>query len=152
MIKLYPLAAVILLFFFSCTKKDGMKYRVGQEWNYKTRPGEENSILKILKTEEYPASGKVIHISINGLKMKDPHHPEGIADKISHLPITEEALDQSVISIKKDTRRMPDSIEVDGYSYWKKEFDKGNAGVFSIPVSEIVNVMEKSIVSGDYTK
>lgn len=152
MIKLYPLAAALLLFFLGCTKKDNMKYNVGQEWKYKTRPGEENSILKILKIEEYPATGKVIHISINGLKMKDPQHPKGIADKISHLPITEEALDQSVISIKNDTRQMPDSTETDGYSYWKKEFDKGNAGVFSIPVSEIVNVMEKSIVSGDYTK
>lgn len=152
MIRRYPLAAVILLLFFSCTKKDNMKYNVGQEWKYKTRPGEENSILKILKIEEYPATGKVIHISINGLKMKDPQHLKGIADKISHLPITEEALDQSVISIKNDTRQMPDSTETDGYSYWKKEFDKGNAGVFSIPVSEIVNVMEKSIVSGEYTK
>lgn len=28
------------------------KYRVGQEWNYKTRPGEENSTPKILKIEE----------------------------------------------------------------------------------------------------
>jgi hypothetical protein len=152
MIKLYSLAAVILLFFLCCAKKDDMKYRVGQEWNYKTRPGEENSILKILKIEEYPDYGKVIHISVNGLKMKNPQHPKGIADRISHLPVTEEALDKSVIRIKNDTRQMPDSLETDGYSYWKKEFDKGSAGVFSTPVSEIVNVMEKSIVSGDYTE
>ncbi len=152
MIKLYSLTAVILLFFVGCTKKDTMKYHVGQEWNYKTRPGEENSILKIFKIEECPATGKVLHISINGLKMKDPHHPEGIADKISHLPVTEEALDKSVIRIKKDTRKLPDSLEMDGYSYWKKEFDKGSAGLFSIPISEIVNEMEKSIVSGDYIK
>jgi hypothetical protein len=31
-----------------------MKYKVGQEWKYKTRKGEENSTLKILKIEEYP--------------------------------------------------------------------------------------------------
>jgi len=43
-----------------------MKYLVGQEWKYKTRQGEENSILKILKIEEYPDYGKVIHISVNG--------------------------------------------------------------------------------------
>jgi len=84
--------------------------------------------------------------------MQNPQHPKGIADKISHLPITEEALEKSVIRIKNDTRQMPDSFETDGYSYWKKEFDKGSAGVFSTPVSEIVNVMEKSIVSGDYTE
>jgi len=152
MIKLYSLVAAIFLFFLGCTKKYDMKYNVGQEWKYKTRPGEENSTLKILKVEEYPTVGKVIHISVSRLKMKNPQHPTGIADKISHLPITEEALYKSIISIKNDTRQMPDSIEMDGYSYWKKEFDKGNAGVFSIPVSEIVNTMEKSIVSGDYTK
>ncbi len=152
MIKLYPLVVTILLFFLGCTKKDDMKYNVGQEWKYKTRQGEENSTLKILKIEEYPTIGKVVHISLSGLKMKNPQHPTGIADKISHLPITEEALDKSIISIKNDTRQMPDSTEMDGYSYWKKEFDKGNAGVFSISVSEIVNSIEKSIVSGDYTK
>ncbi len=151
MIKLYTLVAAIFLFFLGCTK-NSMKYNVGQEWNYKTRPGEENSTLKILKIEEYPTIGKVIHISLSGLKMKNPQNPKGVADKISHLPITEEALDKSIIRIKNDTRQMPDSTEMDGYSYWKREFDKGNAGVFSIPVSEIVNSMEKSIVSGEYTE
>ncbi|SDH57827.1 hypothetical protein SAMN05421846_101206 [Chryseobacterium taeanense] len=152
MIKSHALVATILLFFLGCTKKDDMKYSVGQEWKYKTRQGEENSSLKILKIEEYPTGGKVIHISMKGLKMKNPHHPEGIADKISHVPITEDALDKSVISIKHDSRKTPDSTELDGYYYWKKEFDKGNAGVFSIPVSEIVSLMEESIVSGDFTE
>ncbi|MDR6159979.1 hypothetical protein QF023_003495 [Chryseobacterium sp. SLBN-27] len=129
-----------------------MKYSVGQEWNYKTRPTEENSTLTILKIEEYPKHGKVIHISVNELKMKNPQHPDGIADRISHLPLSEEALDNSVISLKNEISRKPDSIEMNGYSYWKKEFDKGKAGVFSIPVSEIVSSMEESIVSGDYTE
>ncbi len=152
MMKLYTLTALILLFFVCCTKKDDMKYSVGQEWNYKTRPTEENSTLTILKIEEYPKHGKVIHISVDELKMKNPQHPDGIADRISHLPLSEAALDNSVTSLKNETRRKPDSTEMDGYSYWKKEFDKGKAGVFSIPVSEIVSVMEESIVSGDYTE
>lgn len=152
MIKFYIIAAASLLLFIGCTKKYDMKYSVGQEWKYKTRQGEENSTLKILKINKYPDSGKVIHISVKGLKMKNPHHPEGIADKISHLPITEDALDKSIISIKNNIRQMPDSTEMDGYSYWKKEFEKGDAGVFSIPVSEIVSLMEESIISGDYTE
>lgn len=150
--KLYPLTALILLFLAGCTKKDDMKYSVGQEWNYKTCPTEENSTLTILKIEEYPKNGKVIHISVSGLKMKNPQHPDGIADRISHLPLSEEALDNSVTSLKNETHRKPDSTEIDGYSYWKREFDKGKAGVFSTPVSEIVTLMEESIVSDDYTE
>lgn len=64
MIKLCALTATILLASFSCTKND-VKYSVGQEWQYKTRPTEEKSTLKILKIEEYPETGKVIHISIS---------------------------------------------------------------------------------------
>ncbi|MDW9379953.1 hypothetical protein [Chryseobacterium sp. JV558] len=148
--KLYTFIAVILLLSFSCTKKD--QYSVGQEWNYKTRPTEKNSTLTILKIEEYHETGKVIHISISGLKIKDTTSTTGIADKFTHIPISEEALDKSVTTLKSETGKKPDSLEMDGYSYWKKEFDKGDAGIFTIPVSEIVSSMEKSIVAGDYTK
>ncbi|WP_312286341.1 hypothetical protein [Chryseobacterium gleum] len=151
MIKLYTLIATLLLFFLSCTKND-IKYSVGQEWKYKTRSTEKGSTLKILKIEEYPNTGKVIHISVSGLKIKSPESPDGFAHQLSHIPISEEALNKSVTKLQNETRKMPDSLELDGYSYWKKEFDKGNAGIFTIPVSEIVSTMEKSIVAGDYTK
>ncbi|MDH5035534.1 hypothetical protein [Chryseobacterium cucumeris] len=147
--KLYTFIAALFLLPFSCAKKD--QYSVGQEWNYKTRPTEKNSTLTILKIEEYPETGKVIHISVNGLKMKNPASPTGYAENLSHLPISEEALNNSVTTLKKETYKKPDSLEMDGYSYWKKEFDNGNAGIFTIPVSEIVSTMEKSIIAGDYT-
>lgn len=147
--KLYTLIVGILLLFSACTKKD--QYRVGQEWYYKKRPTEKSSILTILKIEEYPETGKVIHISISGLKIKDTTSTTGIADKFTHIPLSEEALNKSVTTLKNGTYKKPDSLEMDGYSYWKKEFDKGNAGIFTIPVSEIVNTMEKSIIAGDYT-
>ncbi|REC62848.1 hypothetical protein DRF65_08480 [Chryseobacterium pennae] len=151
MIKLFTLTVAALLTLLSCTKND-MKYSVGQEWNYKTRPIEANSTLTILKIEEYPKTGKVIHISISGLKMRNPDSPSGFAEKLTHIPMSEEALDKSVTKVYKENSKMPDSLEMDGYSTWKKEFDKGDAGVFAIPVSEIVSVMEKLIIKGDYTK
>lgn len=148
--RLYTLIVGILLLFSSCTKNDS--YHVGQVWNYKTRPTEKNSTLKILKIEEYPETGKVVHISISGLKVKNPASPTGFAEYFSHLSISEEALNKSVTSLKNETDKKPDSLEMDGYSYWKKDFNKGKAGIFTIPVSEIITSMEKSIVAGDYTK
>lgn len=124
-----------------------MKYKVGQEWNYKTRKGEENSTLKILKIEEYPTHGKVIHISISGLRVINPDSNEGFANEFTHIPISEKALDESVTELKSEKVKLPDFI--DGYSYWKKEFDQGVAGVFSISVSEIVDLMEESIITGN---
>lgn len=149
----FLIVTIITLFAISCKDNSGtMKYSVGQIWNYETRRGEEKSTLKILKIENYSETGNVVHISISGLKIKNPVSPTGYAENFSHIPISEEVLDKSVTNLKNETHKKPDSLELDGYSYWKKEFDKGNAGVFTIPVSEIVGKMEESIVSGDYTK
>jgi len=138
----------LFLFLTNCKdNSDAVKYNVGQEWNYKTRQGEENSTLKILKIEEYLQHGKVIHISIGGLKVRNPNSKEGIAEEFTHIPISEKALDESVTELKNENSKIPKYIE--GYSYWKKEFDKGQAGVFSIPVSEIVNSMEEAILTGN---
>ncbi|WP_027387983.1 hypothetical protein [Chryseobacterium gregarium] len=144
----YTVTAIALLFFSGC-KQNGTKYSAGQEWKYKTRPGEENSTLKILKVEEYAKTGKVVHISISGLKIKNPKSPEGFAQNLSHIPVSEEALDKSVTRLQNENSKAPDTLELDGYSYWKKEFDKGKAGIFTIPVVEIIDSMEETIVSGN---
>jgi hypothetical protein len=142
---------ITTLFLSQCkNNSEADKYRLGQEWNYKTRPGEEKSTLKILKIEEYPQTGKVIHISVSKLRMKSPKSPEGFANELSHIPISEGALNKSVTKIQSENGKIPDSTEMDGYSFWKKEFDKGEAGIFKIPVSKIVELMEDQIVSGNY--
>lgn len=144
---------ITTLFLSQCkNNSEADKYRVGQEWSYKTRSGEEKSTLKILKIEEYPQTGKVIHISVSGLSMKSPKSPEGFANGLNHLPISEEALNKSITKLQNENGKTSDSLEMDGYSYWKKEFDKGEAGIFKVPVAEIVGLMEDTIISGNYTE
>lgn len=147
MIKLQILTTLFLfLFLTNCKNPETTKYKVGQEWNYKTRKGEENSTVKILKIEEYPKHGKVIHISIGGLNVGDPDVENHFAKEFSHIPISEKALDDSVTELKNEKVKLQSKI--DGYDYWKKEFDQGIAGVFSISISEIVDLMEESIITG----
>ena len=47
------------------------KFKVGQIWKYNTRQSEEKSTLTILKVEKYDSAGVVIHIYVNGLKLKN---------------------------------------------------------------------------------
>ena len=62
--------------------------------------------------------------------MGNPDVEKGFANEFTHIPISEIALDKSVTKLKNEKVKLPDSI--DGYSYWKKEFDQGIADIFSI--------------------
>ncbi len=43
----FSILTITTLFLSQCkNSSEANKYRVGQEWNYKTRPGEEKSALK----------------------------------------------------------------------------------------------------------
>jgi hypothetical protein len=77
----------------------------------------------------------------------NPDVEKGFANELTHIPITEEALDKSVTVLKNNKVKL--QTKIDGYEYWKKEFDQGIAGVFSISVSEIVDSMEEVIITGE---
>jgi hypothetical protein len=77
----------------------------------------------------------------------NPDVEKGFAEELTHIPISEKALNGSVTELKNEKVKLPNKI--DGYDYWKKEFDQGIAGVFSISMFEIVDLMEKSIITGN---
>lgn len=122
------------------------EYKEGQVWNYKTRANELESKLIILKVEEYETLGEVIHISVIGLAMVDDSNPSEVMDDIYHMPFSKEAIDDSVISFD-DMTEIPNYSE--GYEIWMESFVKGEAGVFSVLVSEAVEFMEKTINEGE---
>ena len=121
------------------------KYSVGQVWSYRTRPDESESKLYIVRVTESDKLGPIYNIFLDGLSLKNPHI-EGDQDVLPHAPVSAETLDASVTALV-ETRHsdLPDISE--GYQTWKEAFDAGNAGVFTIPVSNIVQYIE-DIVNG----
>ena len=123
------------------------KFIVGQEWNYETREGEENSTLKILKIDEIENTEKnIIHISISGLKIENPNNSAKYYKDLRHIPICEKTLKNSVTKVKNEKSELPDFNE--GYSIWKEAYEKKEAGFFTISVLEIVKFMDKTINQG----
>ena len=120
-------------------------FEAGQVWKYKTRSNELDSRLIILKVEQYENSEEVIHIAVVGLSMKNVHDPSWLGDDISHMPFNREALVKCVVSFDKMIE-VPDFSE--GYEIWKEAFDKGEAGIYSVSVSETVDIMEATINEG----
>ena len=118
------------------------KFTVGQQWHYNTRPQEPNSTLTILKIEKHPNLDIIIHIAIADVLIPSPDGDEP-KDTISHMPIDGDVLESSVTTIAQESVPLPDSAG--GYQIWRESFDKGEAGVFSRPVSECVGYMDDAI-------
>lgn len=117
------------------------KYRAGQVWSYKTRTGEENSRIYIVKVDTDGELGSIFHIYVDGIAIKNPHLPNGGSQtSLPHSPVSAETLDASVVELIESDGKMPDISE--GYGVWKEAYDKGEAGVFTIPVAKIVQYIE----------
>ena len=117
------------------------KYKEGQVWSYKTRENESNSKIYIVKIEYNKTIGKIYHIYIANLNIKNPYQKSKIQNNLSHSPVSEKTLDDSVIKIV--TAKYENNINIsDGYVAWKEAFDDGKAGVFTIPVNEIIQCIE----------
>ena len=115
----------------------------GQVWTYNTRSGEEASLIVICRVETDPKLREIVHIHVNGLRFKNKHAPGGSSDQIGHMPYSGEALRKSLTKLEATGAALP-AFE-DGYQEWRSAFDKGEAGVWTAPVSEAIAGMESAL-------
>jgi len=128
---------------FSSVVSAAPSLKEGDIWAYKTRPGEEQSTLTILKIENYPAYGKVVHIRVDGIHMINPVAGNEI-NEMPHLPFHAKALQSSLTRRVGETAQIPDFSQ--GYEYWKAAFDEGKAGAFRISVRQALD----GLLSGNW--
>ena len=119
-------------------------YHVGQRWSYHTRPGEEQSSFTIVKIEQDQQLGTVVHISIAGVRVRNPHTPTGYSETIGHMPLSREAIEKSVTALLEERASLPAAWQ-DGYDEWRRAVDEGRGGAFSIPVKDAVEYIEQTI-------
>jgi hypothetical protein len=115
----------------------------GQVWQYRTRPHEASSTVQICKVESDPKLGEVFHISIRDLRIKNPRAPGGFTGEMQHAPVSRQTLQASVTKLV-GTSPVGSGYR-EGYATWRKAFEQGNAGVFSVPVAEIVGGIESAL-------
>ena len=99
----------------------------GQVWKYRTRFGENESTVTVLKVENYKDLGLVVHLRVDKIQMKNPVKGNMIAD-IPHLPFKDAAVQNSVTKLVHRSHTVPDFKE--GYDTWKAAYLAGKAGAF----------------------
>ena len=131
------LIAYLLLTMQLATAAD---FSQGQVWSYRTRPSEPESSVLINLVETDPRFGKIFHISVRGVLVKNKQAPSGITTELPHFPVSRGTLEKSLVALQGRDSPNPDYRE--GYETWKQAFDAGRAGVFDASVAEIVDLIE----------
>ncbi len=117
-------------------------FTVGQVWNYETREHEAGSRLTIVQIDSLHGQD-IVHISVDGLRIRNSYLESGFGEHISHLPISPEALESSVTKQIGQVKTLPDYRE--GYQIWREAFDSGEGGVFSLSVAECIEFIEQTV-------
>lgn len=117
------------------TDAQDSKYRPGQVWAYRARPGEATSTLTVLRVEQLQKIGTIVHIRLDGLQV---HNPRGdLVTTMPHMPFTRDAL--LVSTTKLLSTGLPVPLP-EGYDYWREHC----GGVYTISVADAVSIMEKT--------
>jgi hypothetical protein len=114
----------------------GSLYQPSQIWSYHTRPGEEDSRLTILQIDAF-GTERIVHIRVDGFSFPGPKGKP--IHTIPHMPVFEEAIDRSVVSLLETGAPLPEYQE--GYNLWREAFDQGAAGAFRITVAEAIEAI-----------
>lgn len=122
------------------------KYQVGQDYSFKSREFEPHARLTILKVEHQDKVGNIVHIWVDSVKVKTSQNPIKYSTIITHMPFSEAALDSSGLERIGEAKVIHDYQE--GYNEWRTSFEKGKAGVFTIPVGKAVAYMEETMLKG----
>jgi len=117
------------------------KYSPGQVWAYKTRGTENPSTITILRVESLPKVGVIIHIRIDGIKLKNCSGGTS-PNVIQDAPFTEDAIDRSVVRLVKQDSQLPDFQA--GYADWRAHC----GGVYTITVAEMLKADEMTFNAG----
>ncbi len=118
-------------------------FQAGQRWTYRTRPGEDTSTVLILRRDDEP-TGTVVHVALDGLRLGNPHLRGGVQPHLGHAPVTADALRASVLELIQTGALLP--TDDSGYRQWREAADRGEAGVFTLPLAEILNLIGQVVV------
>lgn len=129
-------AALLALFGVTGQAADHPAYAPGQVWEYRTRPADTGSLLKIQRVEADPRGKPIYHISVIGAHLGGKDGQE-----VQHLPVSRETLDQSVIRLSRSAILFPDPSA--GIATWRE----ANGGVFTISVAEIIGIIDAQMPS-----
>jgi hypothetical protein len=102
------------------------RYKPGQVWSLNS-PRDPGACVVVVKVESHEKYGTIVHVSLFGASFPDKRK-EGIL----HMPFTEQALDQSGLTLLREGEKLPPFRGA--YDEWRAAFIAKQAGVYTTNV------------------
>ena len=107
-------------------------FKPGHVWEYKTRPQDAGSLVKIQKISRDRVLGTIYHVSLVGLKTRNAQF-DGV---LMHAPVTYGVLERSATRRFVGAATFPSADE--GIAEWRK----AEGGVFTISLAQIAELID----------
>jgi hypothetical protein len=108
-------------------RKSIIPFEAGQLWAYRKFREESYSKILILAVEEVKGE-RIVHLTV----------VDGNVDAPLHMPFSERAVRRSVTMLLGHATTLPDFDE--RYGVWKVAFEQDEAGVYDVPVAEVLEM------------
>jgi hypothetical protein len=142
-IKTILIAIVILLCVGCATLNPGKSHcvNIGQEWQYDTRAGEEDSRAIIVDTFLNKELQVFYIVRLTNIKIDSPHFKNHFPDEVPYVIISEFNLQQSLTRPVGRSKWNPYFDR--NYEYWKKEYS--GKGLIGGTLKEYLNTLEEML-------
>lgn len=119
-------------------------FEAGQQWTYLTRANEGDSRARVARVDATEHAGIVIHFVVDQLRIANPSEETGFTIGIGFMPMSEEAARRSVFRLEADGVELPGMDEFeDTYSQWRPAFEQGNAGIWTVPITDVIATLQR---------
>jgi hypothetical protein len=115
----------------------------GQVWTFSDAATADARI--IIGDVETIWDDKETAVSVSVVRLQKVRLPNGElgGDEIFHLPFAKDELTKHLIK-KSDEKLTAPEDYVEGYGVWKAAIDAGEAGVFTIPPAEVIDIVTQA--------
>lgn len=123
-------------------------FEAGQIWRALGRAQDGEVHVAVLDVIDDPQLGQICSIAATGVHIRNGFLEGGVQTQLPHAPVTAEVLRAAVTELVETggpTARHPDFAEA--YQQWRTPFDAGEAGVFTISLAEILDLIEQAAAS-----
>jgi|ERR1700730_18483528 hypothetical protein len=121
-------------------------YQEGQVWTFRGAPLPQSRVV-VGKIDQYAGHHDLV-FSVSIIKIPIPNTGAGgisIAD-ISHAPVSKSVLDASLL--EQVGAGEPSGSFGEGYDQWRLAYLAGDAGVFSVEISKVIEIICDVVVKG----